>query len=200
MTTSNPRIDLALPLRPHIFDSHAEPRQLQLTLATPLPPVCLGHGQDAIEPKEQILRFWGKPGAYRQEGVGRLLWERPKSALGALVVDCNEPLAIVKARWPECGRCAARADARIKKLIAYYVSSLVPLFVGGALMMARPSAFAWILCAAGVGLVFLAVLLGPAVFVRTDRYLEATLAPDASSVTVRAHPDFARSWSGQAQW
>ncbi|MFD6401720.1 hypothetical protein [Nocardia sp. NPDC060249] len=200
MTTSNPRIDLALPLRPHVFDSHAEPRQLQLTLATPLPPVCLVHGQDAIEPKEQILRFWGKPGAYRQEGVGRLLWELPKSALGALVVDCNEPLAIVKARWPECERCAARAGARIKKLIAYYMTSLAPLFVGGALIMTRPSAVAWILCAAGVGLVLLAVMLGPAMFARTDRYLEATLAPDASSVTVRAHPDFARSWSGQAQW
>ncbi|MFC9477231.1 hypothetical protein ACWF99_33005 [Nocardia sp. NPDC055002] len=200
MTTSNPRIDLALPLRPHVFDSHAEPRQLQLTLATPLPPVCLVHGQHAIEPKEQILRFWGKPGDYRQEGAGRLLWELPKSALGALVVDCNEPLALVKARWPECEQCAARADSRVKKLIVYYVSSLVPLFAGGALMFTRPSAFAWILCAAGVGLVLLAVMLGPAVFARTDRYLEATLAPDASSVTVRAHPDFARSWSGQAQW
>ncbi|MFC8386314.1 hypothetical protein [Nocardia sp. NPDC057272] len=158
------------------------------------------HGQRAIEPKEQILRFWGKPGDYRQEGAGRLLWELPKSALGALVVDCNEPLALVKARWPECEQCAARADSRVKKLIVYYVSSLVPLFAGGALMFTRPSAFAWILCAAGVGLVLLAVMLGPAVFARTDRYLEATLAPDASSVTVRAHPDFARSWSGQAQW
>ncbi|PKV76528.1 hypothetical protein [Nocardia fluminea] len=80
------------------------------------------------------------------------------------------------------------------------MSSLAPLLVGGALMTAGPSAFAWILCAAGVGFVLLAVLLGPALFVRTDRYLAATLAPDASTVTVRAHPDFARAWSGRAQW
>ncbi|TCJ93463.1 hypothetical protein DFR71_5309 [Nocardia alba] len=188
-----------MPLRPHVFDRHAEPRQLQLTLATPLPPVCLVHGQAAVEPKEQVLRFWGKPGAYRQEGVGRLLWELPKSALGVFVIDRNEPLAIVKARWPECERCAARADARVKKLIVYYVGSLVPLCVGVALMFSRPSAFAMILCAAGVGLVLLAVMLGSVVFARTDRYLEAALAPDASSVTVCAHPDFARSWSGQEQ-
>ncbi|MFE1597226.1 hypothetical protein [Nocardia sp. NPDC058705] len=200
MTTSNPRIDLVLPLRPHVFDPHGEERQLQLTLAGPLPPVCLVHGRAAIGPKDQILRFWGKPGAYRQEGIGRLLWELPKSALGQLVVDCNEPLAIVKAKWPECEQCAARADARIKKLIVYYVGSLAPLGVGLGLMMTFPSAFAWILCAAGVGFIVLAVMLGSVVFARADRYLEAALAPDASAVTVRAHPDFARSWSGQVQW
>ncbi|MFD3745930.1 hypothetical protein [Nocardia sp. NPDC058633] len=200
MTTANPRIDLVLPLRPHVFDSHAEQRQRQLTVAGSLPPVCLVHGRASIGDKSQNLRFWGKPGAYRQEGIGRLLWELPKSSLGALVVDCNEPLAIVAARWPECEQCAARADARIKKLIVYYVGSLVPLFVGGTLMLARPSAFAWILCAAGVGVLLLAVAIGSAVFARTDRYLEASLAPDATAVTVRAHPDFARAWSGRVQW
>ncbi|MFC6013403.1 hypothetical protein [Nocardia lasii] len=200
MTTSNPRVDLVLPLRPHVLDPNGEDRQLQLTVAGPLPPVCLVHGRPATGPKNQLLKFWGKPGAYRQEGFGRRLFELPKGALGRIVAECNEPLAIIGAQWPECEQCAVRADTRVRVLIAYYMSSLLPLFVGVGLMATIPSAFAWILCAAGIGVIVLAVLAGSVVFVRLDRYLVASLAPDASSVTVSAHPDFARVWAGRVEW
>ncbi|MEV0336777.1 hypothetical protein [Nocardia sp. NPDC050717] len=200
MTEAHSPTDLVLPLRPHRFDRFAEERQLQLTLATALPPVCPAHGLPATGPKEEYLRFWGKPGSYRQEGMGRLLYEMVKgAALGQLVAHSNEPTALVRATWPECERCVARADARVKKLIVYYVGSLFPLLLGGMLYVAHPSAVTLLTGLAGVVILFLAVLLGPTAFARLDRYLVAAISPDAGSLTVRAHPEFARAWSGLAQ-
>ncbi|WP_278262637.1 hypothetical protein [Nocardia sp. AG03] len=200
MTSSTPATDVVLPLRPHVFDPLGEQRQLQLTLATALPPVCLVHGRPATGPRDENLRFWGKPGSYRQEGFGRLFYETIKKlVLGRLVIDCNEPTAVVKATWPECERCAARSDTRVKTLIAYYVCSLFPLVLGGGLYLAAPSSFAVLCGAAGILVLIFAVGLGPVFFARMDRYLVATIAPDAGSVTLRVHPDFAHAWSGPRQ-
>ncbi|WP_280343943.1 hypothetical protein [Nocardia neocaledoniensis] len=197
MTDAPPATDLVLPLRPRRFDPHAEDRQLQLTVATALPPVCPAHGLPAIGPTEEILRFWGKAGAFRQEGVGRNLLEALKAAtLGKLVAECNEPTVAVQATWPKCERCVARADARVRKLIVYYVGSLFPLLLAGMLYLAIPSAVTLLAGLAGVLLLFAAIMLGPAVFTGLDRYLVAAMAPDAGTVTVRVHPEFARAWTG----
>ncbi|MGW4633639.1 hypothetical protein [Nocardia sp. NPDC004415] len=196
MTSSTTATDVVLPLRPHRFDPHGEQRQLQLTLAKALPSVCPAHGRPATGPRDEYLRFWGKPGAYRQEGFGRRTFETVKSLiLGKLVEDCNEPTALIKASWPACGRCAARHDTRVKALIAYYVCSLFPLVLGVGLYFAAPSSFALLTGAAGLLVLTLAVVLGPTVFARMDRYLAASIAPDASAVTLRVHPDFALAWS-----
>ncbi|WP_336083494.1 hypothetical protein [Nocardia sp. SSK8] len=187
---------MVLPLRPHTFDPLGEQRQLQLTLATALPPVCPVHGLPATGPKDEYLRFWGKPGAYRQEGFGRRTFETVKSlTLGKLVAECNEPTALIKAAWPECERCVARRDTRVKALIAYYVCSLFPLVLGVGLYFAAPSSFALLTGAAGLLVLALAVVLGPSVFARMDRYLAASITPDASALTLTVHPDFALACS-----
>ncbi|MFB7878337.1 hypothetical protein ACFC06_24085 [Nocardia sp. NPDC056064] len=194
MTASNPSTDLVLPLRPHAFDHLAEARQLQLTLAASLPPVCPAHGDPATGPKDEFLRFWGKPGSYRQEGAARLLLEVvKKDVLGSLVSECNEPTAMIKARWPQCAQCSTRNDARTRKEIAFWMCTLAPMTIGLGLLVAAPSVYAWLTAFLGFLFIFLMAHFHGPIFAGTDRYLTASLAPDASAVTLRVHPEFARA-------
>ncbi|MFE3545717.1 hypothetical protein ACFXK0_22370 [Nocardia sp. NPDC059177] len=202
MTASNPT-DLVLPLRPRILDQHAEARQLQLVPAVQLPPVCPVHGGPATGPKDENLRFWGKPGSYRQEGVARLLLEVVKKDLfGSLVTDCNEPTALIRAQWPACAECARQADTRTRMEIVFWMCALAPMTIGIGLMLTVPSVYAYLAAILGFFFIFLAAHFHGPVFTGLDRYLTASLAPDASSVTLRVHPEFARAWSGlnQSRW
>ncbi|KAF0845664.1 hypothetical protein [Nocardia caishijiensis] len=192
----NPPETVTLPLSGYVVDPYMESDRLQLTVDGLLPPVCIRHGDPAVRPKRAFLRFWGRPGAYRPEGSGRVLWESVKSVLAPpWVTYVSEPFAVVSASWPECVRCGERNNAKYKRMIIYFGIALVPLLVGIAWMTIHASAFAFLTCVISALVIFpLALFAWPAVFAKDERYLEAELAPDGSRLTLRAHPNFVAAW------
>ncbi|MGW5570120.1 hypothetical protein ACWEVD_02875 [Nocardia thailandica] len=205
-----PSTEVTLEVQPFFFDDLAERRLRRLAFALPLPPVCAPHGERAARWKPVELRFWGEPGDFRQQGVGRSLWEEFKKQF---IVDSGPitPDAMIRSQWPMCPRCASADRAAEIRRRWSLVGLVLPLIVG---LLSLPTGSMWALILCAVGLLVLAVGgFAGVVLGNAERVVTGRLSGDARSFTFRAHPAFAAAarppapgqadpglWAGPGRW
>lgn len=188
-------VDEFAPEPPISLDSLAvtgSDQRRELTLAAPLPTVCVVHGQPASTTRTAWIRPHNKLTVDLPRGVwsyfpgGSPFWQ----AMENLAKRLREQ-PVVRAEWPLCSRCASglfrrRLSAAILATVGTlaFVGTIVLGFVG----IRGPSVTAAFIAGP------CAIALSVPVFyaTRPEKLLHATATPDGTAVIVTdPHPNFA---------
>lgn len=188
--------DVAVPVRIRYgmetgFDMLAMADPVSLELTEPLPDVCTEHGLPAVEHRSRPIVFQGSRGEREQATPGAVARSVMAGAL-PFFKSPSTPNTTLHGEWPLCSKCVRRSHLYRGICIALVSIGLIAIagiFVASQVGVERiPPA---VVVAIFPGWLPFGLVLAMLAYDKTTRFVSVRPITDLTTVTIRAHPNFA---------
>lgn len=173
----------------------ATPGYLALEISQPLPEVCARHGRPATERRTGVVRFHEEAhGRVQSTLSSKFLW-----GLGHFrgLPDTDTELY---GEWPLCRRCVRQSQLLRQISYVLALSGIVALII--LWLMAQAGTMRQVplpvILALAPGWFPLGLIVAAAAFGRASRYVRIRPIVDRTTVTIRAHQNFAAAIQSNA--